>query len=417
VDFNKLIGRVKAILLTPKTEWPVVASEPATVGGLYKNYILLLAAIPVVFGFIEMSLIGMRVPFGGLMRIGIGAGLTTMVLSYVLSLAGVYIVALIVDALAPTFGGQKDRVQALKVVAYAYTASWIAGAGQIVPGIGFLILLAGGIYSIYLLYLGLPHTMKSPPEKAAGYTAVTIIIAIILWFVIAAVVAAIGGVGAYSRGGAGLTGDSDVTFDEDSTLGKMEQWSKEVEAANEKLEAAQQSGDEEAQAAALKAMMGAALGGGQQVESLPTERLKPFLPETLAGMARTDFSVQRNDAMGLQITEARASYANESGRTLELEITDAGTAKGLLALADWSGMENETETDTGFEKTYREDGRLIHEQWDREGKNGEYAVVLGDRFTVKVRGGGNDLDDLKDAVGQVDLRALEGLKNEGVKDN
>jgi hypothetical protein len=418
VDFNKLIARVKAMLLTPKTEWPVVASEPATVGGLYKNYILLLAAIPVVFAFIDMSLIGMNVPFGGFMRLGIGAGLTTMVLSYVLSLAGVYVVALIVDALAPTFGGQKDRVQALKVVAYAYTASWIAGAGQIVPGIGFLILLAGGIYSIYLLYLGLPHTMKCPPEKAAGYTAVTIIIAIILWFVIAAVVGAIGGIGMYSRGGAGLTGgDSDVTFDEDSTLGKMERWSKEVEEANEKLEAAQQSGDEEAQAAALKAMMGAALGGGQQVESLSTERLKPFIPETLAGMPRTDFSVQRNDAMGLQITEARASYADEAGRTLELEITDAGTAKGLLALADWSGMENETETDTGYEKTYREDGRLIHEQWDREGKNGEYAVVLGDRFTVKVSGGGNDLDDLKDAVGQVDLRALERLKNEGVKEN
>jgi hypothetical protein len=418
MDLNRLIGRVKGMLLTPKIEWPVVAGEPATVADLYKNYILLLAAIPVVFGFIKMSLIGVSVPFAGTVRTAVGAGVTGMVLSYVLSLAGVYVVALIVDALAPTFGGQKNRVQALKAVAYAYTAAWIAGIGQIVPGLGLLILIAGGIYSIYLLYLGLPHTMKCPQDKAAGYTAVTIIIAIVLSFVIGAIVAAVAGVGAYSRGGSVMSGaDDEVVFDKDSPLGKMEEWSKEVEEASKKLEAAEKSGDQEAQAAALKAMMGAALGGGGQVESLTTDRLKPFVPETLAGMPRTDISIQRNDAMGLQITEARATFGDESGRTLDLEITDAGTAKGLLALADWSGMENETETDTGYEKTYREDGRLVHEQWDREGKHGEYAVVLGDRFTVKVSGGADDLGDLKDAVGQLDLRALEALKSEGVKAN
>lgn len=41
MDFNKLIARVKAILFTPKTEWPVIAGEPATIADLYKNYILI----------------------------------------------------------------------------------------------------------------------------------------------------------------------------------------------------------------------------------------------------------------------------------------------------------------------------------------------------------------------------------------
>ena len=50
--------------------------------------------------------------------------------------------------------------------------------GLILPGIGWLIALVGGIYSIYLLYLGLSPTMKSPVEKSGGYTAVSIIIAI-----------------------------------------------------------------------------------------------------------------------------------------------------------------------------------------------------------------------------------------------
>src|SRR3546814_14980805 len=86
-----------------------------------------------------------------------------------------YVVALIINALAPTFGGRKDQLQAVKVIGYAWTAAWVAGIAPIVPWLGWLVVLAGGIYSIYLLYLGLPHTMKCPPETAAGHPVVTAI--------------------------------------------------------------------------------------------------------------------------------------------------------------------------------------------------------------------------------------------------
>ena len=122
-----------------------------------------------------------------------GLGIGWMVMSYVLSLVSVFVLALIVDALAPTFAGQKDRIQATKTAAYSYTAYWVASIGTLVPWLGFLILIAGGMYSIYLLYLGLPHTMKSPPDKAAGYTAVTVVVAIVLGWVIALVSGAIMG--------------------------------------------------------------------------------------------------------------------------------------------------------------------------------------------------------------------------------
>ena len=118
MDFNKLIARVKAILLTPKTEWPVIAGEPATVADLYKGYIIWLAAIPPVFTFLKMTLIGSTLPFAGTFRLGVGAGLSQLILSYALSLAMFFVVALIIDALAPNFGGTRDRVQALKTIAY-----------------------------------------------------------------------------------------------------------------------------------------------------------------------------------------------------------------------------------------------------------------------------------------------------------
>lgn len=415
MDFNKLIARVKAILLTPKTEWPVIAAEPATIGDLYKNYILILAAIPAVFTFLKMSLIGMSVPFAGTIKIGVVSGLTSMVVSYVLSLVMLYVMALIIDALAPSFGGQKNQIQAFKTITYAYTASWIAGFAQILPGLAMLIVIAAAIYSIYLLYLGLPNTMKCPQEKAAGYTAVAIIIAIVLSVVIGMVVGAVTGVGSMMGGGSSLSmshDGNDVTFDKDSPLGKLEQYGKKMEQAGKQMETAQKSGDGNAQAEAMKALMGAALGGGQ-VESLSPDRLKPFIPDSIAGLPRTEISAERNNAMGMQISEARATYANDDGRSVRLEITDTGSAKGLLGLANWAGVEGEKQTSNGYEKTFRENGRLIHEEWN--GSNGKYAIVLGDRFTVQVNGYADSIDDLKAALGDVNLSGLEKLKNEGVK--
>ena len=266
-DFNKLIARAKNILLTPKTEWPVIAGETETVQGLYTKYIIWLAAIPAVFGFIKNVVLGHSF-LGVTVHTGFGAGLSGMIVYYVLSLAMVFVMALIIDALAGTFGAQKNQVQALKTVAYAYTASWIAGAGVILGlALGGLIMLAGGIYAIYLLYLGLPNTMKCPPDKAGGYTAVSIICAIVLGWVMMLVVASIVGVGAmsggFSPGGRINLGSSsgDVTIDSDSALGKLAALGQKAEQASKKMEAAQKAGDANAQAQAAGQMGGALLGG------------------------------------------------------------------------------------------------------------------------------------------------------------
>jgi hypothetical protein len=194
---SNLLGRVKSILLTPRAEWPVIAAESDTIVGIYTGYILILAAIPAVRQFLVFSVIGVSLPFRGSYRPGLLAGLTSAITTYILTLIGTFIVALIVDTLAPTFGGQRNRVQALKVVAYSYTASWIAALIGIVPGLGLISALVGLFYGLYLLYLGLPFTMKCPPEKSLGYTVVTVIVAIVVSIVLAYIVRAVGGFGTF----------------------------------------------------------------------------------------------------------------------------------------------------------------------------------------------------------------------------
>jgi len=420
MDFSKLFVRVKAILTSPASEWPVIAEEPATTYDLYLNYILILTAVPALCGFLKMSVIGMHVPFMGTFHVGIGAGLKGMLVGYALTLIGVYLMALLVNALAPTFGGQKNQVQALKSVAYAYTASWVAGIGQLLPWIGLLVMLAGGIYSIYLLYLGLLHTMKCPPEKSKAYTAVTILIAILISWTVAFVAGNVAGLGTMMHGtGGGTIEDSgDVHFDADSPLAKLQQLGQRAEEASKKLEASQKSGDVEAQKQAMNEIVGAVLGGGAQVEALAPERLKPFVPATLAGIARADYSAERKSAMGMQVSTAEANYTDEgTGRSLHLEITDTGSAKGLTTFASWALIQQDSESDQGYEKTYKADGRLMHEEWNSGNRQGEYTAVLGERFIVKVSGNADSIDVLKSAMDSLDLSGLDALKNEGVKTN
>jgi len=177
-----LVQRVKQILLSPRTEWQVIEAEPTTTAELYKTYIIPLAAIGPISQVIGYSVFGITVPFVGTYRVPIGSAISGALVAYVLTLAGTYVLALIIDGLAPTFNGQRSQIQALKVAAYSSTASWLAGIFALIPGLRLLAIL--GVYSLYLLYLGLPIVMKSPRDKALGYSVVVIVAAIVLFMII-----------------------------------------------------------------------------------------------------------------------------------------------------------------------------------------------------------------------------------------
>jgi hypothetical protein len=120
------------------------------------------------------------------------AGMLNAILGYALSFILLYAMAQIVNALAPTFGGVKNFQNALKLAAYASTPSWLAGIFLILPGLTFLTLL--GLYGFYLLWLGLPVLMKSPPERTALYTlavAVATILAAIVCSMLQIAIAAV----------------------------------------------------------------------------------------------------------------------------------------------------------------------------------------------------------------------------------
>lgn len=184
-----LFERVKGILLNPRAEWSIIEREPGDVAYLFMNYVAILAAIPAVCGFIGSSIIGISLPGLGTVRVPIVTGLVGAVVGYLLTFAMVYIVALLADLLAPTFQGQKNFENALKLTVYSYTPAWLVGVFLLIPSLGFLTIL--GLYGLYLLWTGIPPLMKAPQEKSIVYTLAIIVCAIVIGLVVGLVQAAI----------------------------------------------------------------------------------------------------------------------------------------------------------------------------------------------------------------------------------
>lgn len=174
-----IIERAKAIIVKPKETWGKIKGETTTIKGLFTSYAVILALIPAVANFIGWSLIGssaMRIHY----RVPVASGLVSAVLLYVLTLAALYAVAFIIDALAPSFNSKKDMLAATKVAVFSFTPAMIAGIFGIIPGLSILVTLAS-LYSLYLFYVGLPILMETPKEKTFSYCAVVMISSILVW--------------------------------------------------------------------------------------------------------------------------------------------------------------------------------------------------------------------------------------------
>jgi hypothetical protein len=182
----ELVSRARNIVQTPRSEWPVIAEEPADIGRLYADYVAILAAIPLLAELVRFILAGL--PAG----IAIGIAVT----GYVMALVNVAVIAFVSTKLAPAFGGVDDREQAFKLAAFGYTAAWLGGVFLLLPLIGWLLQLACGIYSMYVYYLGIGELLRVPQERRLGFFAVVLVVTVVIAWVVAILLGMLTG---YSR--------------------------------------------------------------------------------------------------------------------------------------------------------------------------------------------------------------------------
>lgn len=176
-----LIDRVKNIITKPNTEWDVIDAEQTDAGKIITGYVLPLAGAAAIAAFIGYAFIG--VSYFGFRVTGVEWGLYYALNVLINAILSVFICSFIVDALAPSFGSEKNYVKSLKLVAYSFTPAWIGGLLAIFPPIAIVGALLG-IYGLYLMYIGIPKLKKTPPDKHVGYFVVILIVTILVYILV-----------------------------------------------------------------------------------------------------------------------------------------------------------------------------------------------------------------------------------------
>ena len=381
-DRAALLQRVLDILMRPRDTWLQIDAEDGNPARIYLGYLVFLAAIPAVAGFIGYSLIGVGA-FGISVRVPVVQGLVSMVVGYVLSLAMVYVLALIANMLAPRFQAQQDMGSAFKLVAYASTAGMLGGVFSILPSLAMLGLLAA-LYSVYLIYSGIPVLMKAPQEKAVVYTAALVVCGILAGIVVGLATSLVTpGARGLGAGMAGMGDTGSVAMKVPGTDIKID--TGRLEEASRKMEEAQAKGDTQAAAKAATEMMGAALGG-KGGEPFAPKLLRDTLPERVGDLPRTAIEARSESAMGMQFTHVSAQYTHED-KELEIQIQDLGAVPALrMAMAGWATTTAESENADEVERIYRQGDTTIKESYRKDGSSSDVALMLPNGVMVQAYG-------------------------------
>ena len=464
-----LLSRIKNISLSPKSEWELIASEPTSASQLYVGYVMPLAVLAALMGFLRISVLGVNLGAGNSFRTPISGGLTYTVMMFVSALFGVFVVGLIISTLAPTFSGTRDQRQALKVAAYSLTPAMLSSVLALSPILSTLLQLLAGLYGIYVLYLGLPVLMQSPKEKAFGYTASVVICTILVGIVfgILSTVAHIGGsrqglfgataadraaeqaaardqgaaavgdtigniLGTDAKGKAGLS----AALSNLAKAGEQSQASLSNPAASANqaappsqagtpaaakgespasADASQNAASPLSAAGGLLGALGGALGGPHRVDVVDFKTLEGVLPASLPGMKRTSAEGENQGAAGVKTSSAKADYADNKGAGVHVEIADISGVSGLMDLAGGLVQNTTSESDSGFEKDVAIGGRTVHEKYDARTKHGDLSIILVKRFSVDISGNGVDMGSLEQTLSQIDLARLESMKDAGAQ--
>ncbi len=377
IDHKSIAERAKAIILTPKDEWLKIQSETTSQSDLLTRYAIPLAAIGPVASLVGGQLFGYGA-FGFSYKPGIIAGLSTALVSFALSLVSLFVVSFIADFLAPKFGGESNKLNAFKLVAYSYTASWAVGIFGLVPSLAFFGLL--GLYSIYLLYSGATPMMKVPGDKAGGYTAVTILSAVVLAIVVTPITAAI--TGAMGFGAMSMASRSDaggkITLPGGGSLdtGKMEEMTKQLEGVTSGKTAAVDAG-----------------------------KMLQLLPGAIGSYERM---AAETVGMGQMGSTAEGTYT-AGDKTFKLKIVDMSALGAIAGMGAAMGVSQSREDADGYERTGAVNGQMQSESWNKTSNRGKFGVVVANRFMIEAEGDAANIDELKAAVASVDQGTLLGL--------
>lgn len=151
--YKQILNRAKLLLLNPKQEWENIALENIDSKTLTREYLVYLALVPALVGFIGYSLVGYRVQFVGLATSFI-LGLKLLIYFFITTLLNIYLSAKIIQYFANKFGAEQSFSKVFELISYCYTAIIGISLLNISPAMGRMVSFLN-LYCIYIFFFGL----------------------------------------------------------------------------------------------------------------------------------------------------------------------------------------------------------------------------------------------------------------------
>jgi hypothetical protein len=359
------LRRVANLLIAPAAEWTVIDREEVAPTRLALTYVAPLALIPTAAIIVALALLGVQAG-GQLHRAPLLDVSISAALFFVLTVGGVFLFALVVDWLAPRFGGARNYRQAFKVSAYSITAAMVAGILAMAPALQIFALL-GATYSLYLLFLGAPRLMHPPEKSAVNFSIVTTLAAILLALI----------VGLIAMLAAAPSGNLFPGLPRLSLFDAVAPGSS-------------------SNAPASSASPGVLSPGAPGI--VLGSDLRGAAPQTLVGVNRVSVGFERQGVAGQRTIRLEAEY-RAGPKHLSLQIVYSPSIAQAIGFGGPATSEYARETADGYSRRVRVDGAIITSEWDVASKTGSYARLAEDRLYVRVSGGGGvTADEMKAAV-------------------
>ena len=183
-DFAKTVSLVKGGLMDHQATWNTYLEENRD-----WQYTATVLTGPLLLANVILTALLSRIT-GGYAYIGYHSSLfANLFWGIVMAVLGLIISVFVFNFLAGKFKGNSNFSRAFAAVSLAAIPSWIAGVlGALIPGIGFLIMLAGGIMSLYFMYKIMPMALGVPDDKRLVHFILSLVSIIILNMIVGSVI-------------------------------------------------------------------------------------------------------------------------------------------------------------------------------------------------------------------------------------
>lgn len=181
----RLLSHTIGILTNPEKEWKAIRADRHSFFQVFVTHVPFLALIPTVAGYFGVTRVGFEVG-GHLAKLTPESAAVLSIVTYFALLVGVYCLGEFINWMARSYGVEGDEptrhYEGTALAVFITTPIFLASIVVLFPHPWLTMAAVGiaGMYSIYLVFAGIPILMKMNKERAFLYACAVLTVALVM---------------------------------------------------------------------------------------------------------------------------------------------------------------------------------------------------------------------------------------------